>query len=103
MIASADPALKRLYATYGNRVAFDTLCAYEAHPADRFPQPQSFAEKLAHARDCEARDCTPRTVAGDNIEGFLHHVLDAKPELANLMDNAGGQCRECRVPGAVGK
>jgi len=89
MTASAGPVLKRLYASYGNRVAFVTLYVREAHPGGRYPQPQTFEEKLEHASAYTARDEIPWIVAVDDIEGSLHRTLDAKPESAYLMDTTG--------------
>jgi hypothetical protein len=40
----------RLSAEFGDRVAFLTLYVREAQPGERYPQPQTFEEKLAHAR-----------------------------------------------------
>jgi len=89
MTASAGPALKRLYAEFGDRVAFLTLYVREAHPGERYPQPQTFEEKLAHARAYEARDQIPWPVVVDDITGSLHQTLDARPEAAYLMDTDG--------------
>ncbi len=89
MTASAGPALKRLYAEFGDRVAFLTLYVREAHPGERYPQPQTFEEKLAHARAYEARDQIPWPVVVDDITGSLHQALDARPEAAYLMDTDG--------------
>ena len=89
MTASAGPARKRLYAEFGDRVAFLTLYVREAHPGERYPQPQTFEEKLAHARAYEARDQIPWPVVVDDITGSLHQTLDARPEAAYLMDTDG--------------
>jgi hypothetical protein len=42
MTASAVPALKKLWAEFGSRVAFITLYVREAHPGENYPQPQTF-------------------------------------------------------------
>lgn len=89
MTASASLVLKRLFAEFGDRVAFATLYVREAHPGDRYPQPTSFERKLQHARDLQRRDRLPWPVAVDDLEGTLHRSLDPKPSAAYLMDAAG--------------
>ena len=89
MTASAGPALKRLDADFGDRVAFATLYVREAHPGEHYPQPDSFEQKLAHARVYQARDQIPWPVAVDNVEGDLHRALTPKPNAAYLMDTGG--------------
>ena len=79
MTASAGPALKRLSADFGDRLAFATLYVREAHPGDRYPQPDSFEQKLEHARVYQERDQIPWPVAVDNVEGDLHRALTPKP------------------------
>jgi hypothetical protein len=89
MTAAADPALKRLHAEFGDRVEFMTLYVREAHPGDRYPQPETFQRKMAHARDLQARDGLPWPVAVDDLDGTLHRLLDPKPNAAYLMDTNG--------------
>ena len=89
MTASAGPALKRLYKEFGDRVAFVTLYVREAHPGDRYPQPQTFEQKLAQARAYQQRDQIPWPVAVDTLDGDLHRALGAKPNAAYLMDTHG--------------
>jgi hypothetical protein len=89
MTASAGPALKRLYAAFGQRVAFITLYVREAHPGERYPQAASFEQKLAHARAYQQRDQIPWPVAVDDVDGSLHRALDAKPNAAYLMNQDG--------------
>ncbi|MGK5448622.1 deiodinase-like protein [Streptomyces radiopugnans] len=89
MTAAADPALKRLHADFGDRVAFVTLYVREAHPGDRYPQPERMERKEAHARGLKDRDGLPWPVAVDDIDGTLHRRLDPKPNAAYLMDTDG--------------
>ncbi|HWK10786.1 MAG TPA: hypothetical protein VNR64_12085 [Vicinamibacterales bacterium] len=89
MTASAGPALKQLYREYGDRVAFLTVYVREAHPGERYPQPQLFDDKLAHARAYKGRDQIPWTVAVDDIEGSFHQVVDPKPNAAYFVDADG--------------
>jgi hypothetical protein len=89
MTASAGPALKRLYADFRDRVAFVTLYVREAHPGERYPQPETFESKLAHARAYQVRDAIPWPVAVDDVEGSLHRALDAKPNAAYIMNVDG--------------
>jgi hypothetical protein len=89
MTASAGPALKRLHEEFGDRVAFVTLYTREAHPGERYPQPDTFERKLRHAREYKERDDIPWPVAVDDIEGSLHQALDPKPNAAYLMNIQG--------------
>jgi hypothetical protein len=89
MTASAGPALKRLHEEFGDRVAFVTLYVREAHPGERYPQPETFEQKLEHARTYKERDGIPWPVAVDDVEGDLHRALDPKPNAAYLMDTEG--------------
>lgn len=89
MTASAGPMLKRLYQEFGDRIAFLTVYVREAHPGERYPQPRTFEEKLAHARDYQARDHLPWPVAVDDLDGTFHRALDGKPNAAYLVDQLG--------------
>lgn len=89
MTASAGPALKQLYQKYRNTIAFVTLYVREAHPGNRYPQPQTFEEKLEHARAYQQRDRISWPVAVDDISGSLHRALDPKPNAVYLMDTNG--------------
>jgi hypothetical protein len=48
--ADADPKLKHLHQRDGGRVAFATLYVREAHPGDRYPQPDTSERKMQFAR-----------------------------------------------------
>jgi hypothetical protein len=89
MTASAGPALKELYREYGDRVAFLSVYVREAHPGERYPQPQLFDEKLAHARAYKERDQIQWTVGVDDIEGSFHQAVDPKPNAAYFVDTDG--------------
>ncbi|MFQ5973530.1 MAG: TlpA family protein disulfide reductase [Alphaproteobacteria bacterium] len=89
MTASSIAPLKRLYAEFGEKVAFLTLYVREAHPAEHYPQPETAEEKLAHARILKEQHEIPWTVAADDIDGTLHRGLDSKPNAAYLIDVDG--------------
>lgn len=89
MTASAGPVLHDLYSAFGDRVAFLALYVREAHPGDRYVQPQDFDTKLAQAREYAARDEIRWPVAVDDIDGTLHRTLDAKPNAAYVIDTDG--------------
>jgi hypothetical protein len=89
MTESAGPALKRLYEEFRDRVNFVTLYVREAHPGDRFPQPDTFERKMGHARAYQQRDRIPWTIVVDDVEGTLHRALDRKPHSAYLVDANG--------------
>jgi hypothetical protein len=75
MTASAGPALRHLHDEFGDRVQFLTLYVREAHPGDRYGQPQDMATKTAHARAYAERDRIDWPVAIDEIDGSLHTAL----------------------------
>ncbi len=89
MTASAMPALKRLRAQFGERVAFVSVNVREAHPGENFPQPGTLEEKLEHAHALRDMYQIPWPVAFDDIDGTLHQALDGKPNAAFLADRKG--------------
>jgi hypothetical protein len=89
MTASAGPVLHDLYSEFGDRVSFLTLYVREAHPGDRYVQPQDFDTKLAQAREYAQRDDIRWPVAVDDIDGTLHRALDAKPNACYVIDADG--------------
>ncbi len=89
MTIDANPKLKHLQEQFGDRVAFVSLYVREAHPGDRYPQPQTMEQKLHFARELKERDQLPWPVAVDDIDGTLHRQLDPKPNGAYMMDTDG--------------
>src|SRR5919106_3148243 len=89
MTASAGPVLKRLYEEFRDQIEFLTVYVREAHPGDRYRQPQASDDKLKLAREYRNRDDIPWPVAVDDIDGTLHRALDAKPNAAYLVDIDG--------------
>jgi hypothetical protein len=89
MTASAGPALKRLHADVGDRIAFVTVYVREAHPGAHYPQPRTLEQKVAHARAYKQRDAIPWIVAVDDIAGSFHRALDPKPNNAYFVDENG--------------
>ncbi len=83
------PGLRRLHAEFGDRVDFVTLYVREAHPGERYPQPGTDAQKLAHARAYQELECFPWSVAVDTVDGDLHRALDPRPNATYLMDATG--------------
>jgi hypothetical protein len=89
MTASSVPSLKRLHATFGDRIAFVMVYVREAHPGENFPQPRTLEQKLEHARSLIERDDIPWPVAIDDPDGTLHRAMDGKPNAAFLSDRSG--------------
>jgi hypothetical protein len=89
MTKSAGPALRALHAEFGDRVQFLTLYVREAHPGDRYGQPEDAQTKHVQARAYAERDAIDWPVAVDDLDGTLHRALDPKPHAAYLID-AGG-------------
>ncbi|MDP8962031.1 MAG: hypothetical protein M3N32_10515, partial [Actinomycetota bacterium] len=85
MTMSAGPALRRLYDEYGDRVAFLTLYVGEANPVDRYRQPDTYEQKLAHARDYQYRERVPWLVAVDDLDAALQRALGAKTSASYIM------------------
>lgn len=89
MTRSAGPALHRLHDRFGDAVRFVSLYVREAHPGDRYPQPDTMDRKLAHARAYAERDDIDWTVAVDDVDGPLHQRMDPKPHAAYLVGSDG--------------
>ncbi|MFY1699700.1 MULTISPECIES: redoxin domain-containing protein [unclassified Solwaraspora] len=82
---SAGPALRRLHAEFGTQVRFVLVNTREAHPGQRYPQPQTFDVKWAHAEELRRHHELPFEVAVDDIDGTLHRALTPKPNSAYLI------------------
>lgn len=89
MAATMGQGLRRLHADFGDRVAFVAMYVREAHPGERFPQPETFSRKLVHARVYQESNRFPWPVAVDSVDGDLHRALDPRPNAAYLMDASG--------------
>jgi hypothetical protein len=89
MTASSNPVLKRLHDEFGARVRFVMVHVREAHPGEKWDQPESFGEKVDHARALKHRDRLPWLVLVDDEDGSLHRALDEKPNSAYLVDRDG--------------
>lgn len=89
MTTSAGPVLQEVYDDYRDRVGFVSLYVREAHPGDRYPQPESFDQKLTHAGDYRIEREVQWPVAVDNIDGSLHRALDPRPHAAYVMATDG--------------
>jgi hypothetical protein len=89
MTTSAGPVLQQLHDEYGDRVGFVSLYVREAHPGDRYPQPDSFEDKMGHARDYKDRRAVGWPVAVDDVDGSLHQALDPRPHAAYVMGADG--------------
>ncbi len=85
MTKSAGPVLKALHEEFGDVVDFVTLYVREAHPGDRYPQPETFEQKMEYARAYKQRDRIPWKVAVDDVDGSLHQKLDPKPNALYVM------------------
>lgn len=89
MTASAGPALRGLHEEFGDQVRFVTVYVREAHPGERYPQPEEMDRKIRHARDYREREDIGWTIVVDDVEGSLHRALDEKPNSAYLVDRDG--------------
>ena len=89
MTASAAPTVQALYEEFGDRIEFIMMYVREAHPGERFSQPDSIADKLEHSEALKEFYDIDWVVAADNIDGDLHRALDPKPNSAYLMDSGG--------------
>lgn len=89
MTKSAGPVLKALHGEFGDQIEFLTLFVREAHPGDRYPQPETFEQKMKYARDYKQRDAIDWKVAVDDVEGTFHAKLDTKPNALYVMGTDG--------------
>lgn len=89
MTASAAVGLHQLHESFGDSLPFISVYTREAHPGERIPQPGQLDEKVAHARELASRDDYGWHVAVDDIDGSLHHQLDAKPNAVFVVDANG--------------
>jgi hypothetical protein len=86
---SAGPVLRRLHAEFGNQIRFVLVNTREAHPGDRFGQPQTIEEKWDHATELRRHHDIGFEVAVDDLDGRLHRALTPKPNSAYLLDDRG--------------
>lgn len=86
---SAAPGLKRLHATYGDRIRFVMVNVREAHPGQKILQPQTIETKRLHALDLKSHLGLPFEVAVDDIDGVFHRALGARPNSAYVVDSYG--------------
>ncbi|MBQ1072762.1 redoxin domain-containing protein [Micromonospora sp. C31] len=86
---SAGPVLRLLHREFGDRVRFVLVNTREAHPGERFDQPRTWAQKLAHAEELRRHHAVSFEVAVDDLDGGLHRAMSPKPNSAYLIDTAG--------------
>ena len=86
---SAGDGLKELYARYGKRVRFVMITVREAHPGEDLRQPQTFAEKVEHAKILKDHHNFPFEVAIDDVDGSFHRTLGSRPNSVYVIDPAG--------------
>lgn len=89
MTTSAGPALQDLHEQFGDRVAFLALYVREAHPGDRYVQPEDMATKVAQASAYALRDGVSWPVLVDDLDGTLHRRLDPNPHSGYVIDGDG--------------
>lgn len=89
LTAASIPALKRLRQEFGSEIEFVMVNVREAHPAENMGQPETFEEKLEHARALKEQFEIPWTVVTDDIDGSFHRSLDTKPNSAYIVDRDG--------------
>jgi hypothetical protein len=61
----------------------------EAHPGDRYPRHESFAQTMRPAPDWVERHPRPWTVAVDGIDGAVHRAYRPLPNSLYLIDSTG--------------
>jgi len=89
LTAASIPALKRLRDEFGSEIEFVMVNVREAHPAENLGQPETFEEKLEHARALKEQYEIPWTVVTDDLDGSFHRSLDTKPNSAYIVDRDG--------------
>jgi thiol-disulfide isomerase/thioredoxin len=89
LTAASIPALKRLREEFGSEIEFVMVNVREAHPAENLGQPETFEEKLEHARALKEQYEIPWTVVTDDLDGSFHRSLDTKPNSAYIVGRDG--------------
>jgi thiol-disulfide isomerase/thioredoxin len=83
------PALRQLYAEYGDRVHFVTLYVREAHPGEHLPAHQSMDQKRKQASFLKSEDSISWPVLVDTLDGSTHHNYGMMPNAAFLIGADG--------------
>lgn len=61
----------------------------EAHPSDRYPGHDSFAQKLAHARTMAEQLDFERPMLVDDLDGSVHHAFGRLPNMTYIVGPSG--------------
>lgn len=89
MTVSSLPDLKTLEDEFGEDITFALVYVREAHPGKNVPQPQLLSDKIANAKSLKQIHSVNWQVIIDDIDGFLHYVLDTKPNSVHLINQNG--------------
>ena len=89
MTLGARSALEKLFERFGDRAAFVSVYAREAHPGEIYPRHVSEPQKMGHARDWAREDGLRWPVAVDSLEGHTHRAYGALPNPVYLVDSTG--------------
>jgi hypothetical protein len=91
MTRGGVPSLKQLYVDqgYANRAQWYEIYVREAHPGERYPAPDSFETKLAHARNFKRLEEIPWPVLVDDLAGTVHRAYGGLPNAAYVIDAEG--------------
>jgi len=82
--------LNRLYAQYRDKgFEFLTIYVREPHPGENYPAHQSWEQKLQYARDCRAQEGIENPLLVDDLEGTVHHLYGALPNMVYIVDKQG--------------
>ena len=89
MTISSLPDLNALEEEFKNDISFAFLYVREAHPGERYPQPQTVEEKITNAKKFRQLHNVFMPVIIDDLEGSLHRLLDTKPNSVHLINKEG--------------
>lgn len=89
MTISSLPDLNAFEAEFGSDISFALLYVREAHPGEKYTQPQTLEQKIANARILSKSHTVNWPVIVDNINGTLHDSLDTKPNSVHLINKRG--------------
>lgn len=81
--------LNQLQQQYGDDVEFFTVYVREPHPGEHYGPHQSWEQKVAHARQCQAQDDIQTTVLVDDLEGTVHRTYGSLPNMIFLIEKSG--------------
>lgn len=89
MTRGSMPALKDVYGDFSDRVHWFTLYVREAHPGEKLPAHESYAQKVDHAEFLQRAELVPWPILVDDLEGSVHEVYGQLPNSVFVIGKDG--------------